>query len=317
MLLDEGYGPLGAAANLTDDPLTSRRLFAPDQERRFQKQCFEESELHRSLVDELGRRFDGTRPHVILCCGKCRVGSTPLANVFGHAGLPALYQPMKTLLRHQLVGEACPPWSLATDQPVVFLKETLGPYVAAECAFSPLQVLLDIGFCRQDITLLIMERDPLATIESWWRCWHDRVTSEDLLRTFFLASFNVHQIAAMAADHGMQVEYYLHEESREPEAAVSRLFDALGLDNVFDISILRNWTASDSLRRANTAVRFFSQPQAYLVEDIHLELEEYRFVPRHRHVSRIPFQEGDVVFLDKLRRLYQRVREHADCVNST
>ncbi|MGI9419495.1 MAG: hypothetical protein ACR2RA_16835 [Geminicoccaceae bacterium] len=162
-----------------------------------------------------------------------------------------------------------------------------------------------------------MERDPLATIESWWRCWHDRVTSEELLRTFFLASFNVHQIAARAVDHGMPVAYYLHEESREPEVAVSRLFDALGLDFAFDVSILRNWTASDSLRGANTAVRFFSQPQAYLIEDIHLELEEYRFVPRYRPESRIPFQEGDVVLLDQLRRLYQQVREHADCANPT
>ncbi len=316
MLLEEGCGPLDPLADLTDDLLASGRLFAPDRERRFQRRCFEESELHRFLVGELERRFGGTRPHVILCCGKCRVGSTPLANVFGHAGLPAFYQPMKTLLRYQLVDEACPPWSLMTDQPVVFLKETLGPYVTAECAFSPLQVLLDIGFRRQDITLLIMERDPLATIDSWWRCWHDRVTPEELLRTFFLASFNVHQIAAMAADYDVQVEYYLHEESREPESAVSRLFDVLGLDNVFDISILHNWTASDSLRGSNAAVRFFSQPQAYRIEDIHLELEEYRFVPRDKHVSKIPFQEGDMVLLGKLRQFYQRVREDADGVKS-
>lgn len=318
MLLDEACGPHGAANDLADDLLTYESRFVPDRKRRFQRQTFEAAELHRYLVDELSDRLGKARPHVILCCGKCRVGSTPLANVFGHAGLPALYQPMKTLLRHKLVNEQCPSWSLSTDQPVIFLKETFGPYVAAECAFSPLQVLLDAGFRRQDITLVVMERDPLATIESWWRCWQDRITSKDLLKTFIRASFNVHRLAAMAADHSIQIEYYLHEESREPEAAISRLFDALKLGNLYDVSILRRWTAGDSLRGANTAVRFFSQPSAYLIEDIHLELGEYRFVPRrHWDLSRVPFQEVDTALWDQLCRLYQQVRERNICVNSS
>ncbi|MGH1477951.1 MAG: hypothetical protein ACRBM6_04355 [Geminicoccales bacterium] len=318
MFLDEGCEPLSADNDLADGLPTNESHFTPDRKRRFQRQIIEASELHRYLVDELSDRLGGARPHVILCCGKCRVGSTPLANVFGHAGLAALYQPIKTLLRYKLVGELCPPWSLATDQPVVFLKETFGPYVAAECAFSPLQVLLDVGFRRQDITLVVMERDPLATIESWWRCWQSRIAPDDLMRTFVRASFNVHQLAVVAADHGIQVAYYLHEEAREPETAVSRLFDTLGLSNLFDVSILRSWTASDSLRGANTAVRFFSQPRDYVIEDIHLELDEYRFVPcRPGDPLRAPLHEVDAALWEQLCRFHQYVRERSGCLNSS
>ena len=316
MLLDEDCGPHSSAVDFVDDLPASASSLAPDPEKRFQRRSFDASELHQYLVNELGRRFSDTRPNIILCCGKCRVGSTPLANVFGHAGLPALYQPMKSLLRHRLVGEPCPEWSLSSDRPTVFLKETFGPYVAAECTFSPLKVLLDIGFQRQDIKLLVLERDPRATIESWWRCWHDRLDPKEFAKTFFLASINVHRTAAMAASAGMQVEYYLHEESKNPDVAISRLFHALGLGGKFNVSILRNWAAGDSLRGANTAVKFFSQPKDYWIDDIHLELSEYRFVPQRRDVLTAPLQSGDVMLLDQLCQLYRHVREHVDRARS-
>lgn len=312
MLRDEGGGPLAAVADLADDLSKSGSLLPPDQERRFQRRSFEASELHHYLVDEVSRRFAGKRPQVILCCGKCRVGSTPLSNVFGHAGLPALYQPMKTLLRYELVGETCPPWrDLTNDQPIIFLKETFGPYVLAECKFSPLKVLLDAGFRSEDITLVVMERDPLATLGSWRRCWDDRVSSKELLATFFLASFNAHKTAIMAADFGIQTEYYLHEGSKEPEVAISQLFDSLGLGNRFDVSILRNWTAGDSLRGANTAVTFFPQPKSYWIEDIHLELNEYRFVQRYADAAEASLKETDAAILDQLSKLYQQARKNA------
>ena len=175
MLLGEDVGPSSEADDLT----TSLEVLAPDNERRFQRGRVEAPALHDYLVDELSRLFGNARPRIILCCGKCRVGSTPLANVFGHANITALYQPIKTLLRHGLVGEICPPMDLAGDEPIIFIKETYGPYVAAECTFSPIRILLDAGFRPQDIKLIVMERRPEATIRSWWRCWYDRIKQRE------------------------------------------------------------------------------------------------------------------------------------------
>ena len=49
--------------------------------------------------------------------GKARVGSTALNNLFGMAGMPSYYQPLKAILRDALVGSALTPWIVpsATD----------------------------------------------------------------------------------------------------------------------------------------------------------------------------------------------------------
>ncbi len=309
MLLDEDVGPSSTA----DDLPASMRFLPPDKDRRFQRSRVEARALHRHLVDEVGRRFGAARPRIILCCGKCRVGSTPLANVFGHAEIPALYQPMKTLLRHRLVGEVCPEMNLSLDQPVVFIKETFGPYVAAECTFSPLQVLLDAGFRSEDIQVILMERRPEATIKSWWHCWEKRIKSEDLLELFSSASCNVYQIAATAAQHGVDVEYYFHEESKNPNLAIPRLFESLGLLDRFDTSILGNWRPNGSRRLGtNAAVRFFKQPLDYDIEGIHLELDEYRFVEQRSEGGGMVLSDDDAAVIEDLSQLYEQLRHRAD-----
>lgn len=305
MLLGEDVGPPSEADDLT----TSLDVLAPDNERRFQRGQVEAPALHDYLVDELSRLFGNARPRIILCCGKCRVGSTPLANVFGHANMTALYQPMKTLLRHGLVGEVCPPMDLAGDEPIIFIKETFGPYVAAECTFSPIRILLDAGFRPQDIKLIVMERRPEATISSWWRCWYDRIKQENLMALFFSASCNVYQTAATATHHGIDVECYFHEESKKPHIAVPRLFEALGLYDKFNMAILGNWRPSASSLGTNSAVRFFAQPQDYEIEHIHLELNEYRFVERRSDGGKIPLKSHEFALMDELCQLYEQLRE--------
>ncbi|MGI9438008.1 MAG: DMT family transporter [Geminicoccaceae bacterium] len=252
----------------------------PDRQSKFQKRDRTSSHLHKILVDEIRERLGASRPRVILCCGKCRVGSTALANVFGHAGLCAYYQPIKTLLRHLLVDDPFPSWSLATDRPVIFMKETLGPYVTAECVFNPLEVLLDAGVPKDDIVFLLMEREPTATFSSWRRCWRDRLSDEELLNNFLLASAHSHRLREQAVSHGIAVHDYIHEESRQPEIAIPRLFKSLSLQHQFDPSALRGWMVGNSLQGANLAVQFFRQPGDYRIDDIHSELTEYRLVER-------------------------------------
>lgn len=301
----------GAAAHLASKALDRDRLLSPDRKRRFQKHPITLSVLHERLVNEVKARLGAHRPRVILCCGKCRVGSTPLANVFGHAGLPTFYQPIKTLLRHLLVEEACPAWTLETNGPVIFIKETFGPYVEAECWFNPLRVLLDAGFRSEDITLLVIERDPLTALASWRQCWHERIDGDDFVDRFFSASSNVHQLAEMAKQNRTRIEYYLHEESRHPEIVMPKLFDRLDLGQNFQPSVMEGWTKGDSLQGTNTAVTFFRQPKGYRIEEIHLNLGEYRFVRRRPDISEITFRKNDKAILTELNRLYFTAQDYA------
>lgn len=300
-----------SAANPSSKASGALRIVAPDRQRRFQRRPFSAGSLHDHLVEEMRKRLGGSQQRIILCCGKCRVGSTPLANVFGHAGLPTFYQPIKTLLRHLLVDRACPEWSLATSAPVIFIKETFGPYVEAECSFDPLQLLLDAGFRKEQITLLIIERDPAATLTSWWRCWRDRIDEGALFDRFFAASSNAHQLVETASRHDIGVEYYLHEESKNPEVAMSGLFDRLGLHQYFEPSIVQGWKAGDSLTGSNTAVTFFRQPDDYRIEDIHLNLDEYRYLRRELTLSTLALRQTETDRLAELNRLYQRAKNHA------
>ncbi len=287
------------------------RFLMPDRQRRFQRRPVSLAALHEHLVLEVRQRLGASRPKVILCCGKCRVGSTPLANVFGHAGLPTFYQPIKTLLRHLLVEETCPPLGLATSEPIIFIKETFGPYVEAECMFNPLDVLLDAGFRAEDITLLILERDPGATLASWQRCWHDRADTQGFVDRFFSASSNAHRVADTASRKRIPVNYYLYEESKQPEIAMAELFGTLGLRHRFKPSIMHGWTKGDSLQGANTAVTFFRQPDDYRIEQIHLDLDEYRFVARGSEASNMLLWQNDKALAAELDRLYDVARMRA------
>lgn len=300
-----------AAVHLANEEVDHDRLLSPDRKGRFQRQPVSSSALHERLVEEVKARLGACRPRVVLCCGKCRVGSTPLANVFGHAGLSTFYQPIKTLLRYLLVEQTCPDWTLATSEPVVFIKETFGPYVEAECQFNPLRVLLDAGFRAENITLLVMERDPLTTLASWRQCWHERIDADDFVRRFFSASSNAHRLAEMAKQQHIGVEYYLHEESKHPQTAMPKLFESLGLGQKFQPSVMQGWTKGDSLQGTNTAVTFFRQPEDYWIEEIHLDLDEYRFVRRRPDISEIIFRRNDKVMLAELNRLYFTAQERA------
>jgi hypothetical protein len=156
--------------------------FEPDG--RFQKTTVTLPQIHELLIlhgrDAIAGRAGDALPTLILILGKCRVGSTPLANLFGMAGIPTIYQPLKTTLRYALLEEPAPAWRLPAE-PVMVIKETVGPYVLPECCFNPLHVLLEAGYPIEPLKVVLLERDPHATFDSWLRHWSDRRLAETLL----------------------------------------------------------------------------------------------------------------------------------------
>src|SRR5262245_60103911 len=68
-------------------------------------------EVTERLHENFRNRAPEDFPTLVYAWGKCRVGSTALNNLFGAAGLPSYYQPVKTILRHRLLGAAGEPWA--------------------------------------------------------------------------------------------------------------------------------------------------------------------------------------------------------------
>src|SRR5262249_15628715 len=113
-------------------------------------------EVTECLAENFRQRPAQDFPMLYFACGKARVGSTALSNLFGMTGMPSYYQPLKAILRDALVGQRLTPWAVpsATYEPCIFSKETIGPYVLAESIFNPLQLLIEAGYPRHRLHLI-------------------------------------------------------------------------------------------------------------------------------------------------------------------
>jgi hypothetical protein len=157
------------------------RTVALDTLTREVTDCFAEDVRHRDAED---------LPMLYCAWGKCRVGSTPLTNLFGVAGMPSYYQPLKANLRDALADRPGTPWIVpsAMDQPHIFSKETAGPYVLAESLFMPLRSLIEAGYPPDKLHLIMLDRDPASSLASWLDKWSDRAPESTLPRSMRLGS---------------------------------------------------------------------------------------------------------------------------------
>jgi hypothetical protein len=105
-------------------------------------------EMTQCLAAGFATHYAEDFPMHYMAWGKCRLGSTALANLFGVTGTPSYYQPLKMMLRHLFVSQPATPWIIPSvaDQPDIFSKETAGPYVIAESLFNPLRLLIEAGY---------------------------------------------------------------------------------------------------------------------------------------------------------------------------
>ena len=130
----------------------------------FQKRGMSSESAANEVVSHLRGVFDRTDPrdlpHLYYGCGRARGGSTALTNVFGMAGMPSYYQPVKSILRHVLNGMTGPAWDVGAGSKHVFAKETFGPYTLAECLFQPLDMLIAAGYPAHKIDLIVFDREP-------------------------------------------------------------------------------------------------------------------------------------------------------------
>jgi hypothetical protein len=284
--------------------------FEPDG--RFQKNRVTLPEIHDLLTshvqESIARHAGAALPTLILILGKCRVGSTPLANLFGLAGIPTIYQPLKTALRHALSGEQLPPWRLA-DDPVMVIKETAGPYVFPECCFNPLKVLLEAGYPAERLKVVFLERDPCLTFDSWLRHWSERCLPEALLTNFALASLNVQHVEGFAIDAQVERHHFAYDLSQIGPVVIPRLFERLGLLSHYDPAILANWMPGDSHVGSNTGITYSAQPENYTIQGVHAQQPYFGYIERQPH--RLQPHQIHLIQASGLVTLHQRFLEQA------
>ncbi|CCE01947.1 hypothetical protein [Bradyrhizobium sp. STM 3809] len=240
------------------------------------------TEVTRCLGEGFRGRAADDFPHLVCAWGKCRVGSTPLTNLFGMAGLPSYYQPVKGILRHALEGTEGVPWllPLATAESHVFAKETAGPYVLAESLFNPLQAVVEAGYPPERIQLVALDRDPASALASWLDKWSGRAAPPTLLFNYVAAALNLIRIESYAAQVGIPVTHYVYEASRDAAATVRLMFDRLGLAERFSEQSVTDWNEMGELESEHARIIFSDVPAAYPTAGIHGSDSAYRYRAR-------------------------------------
>ncbi|RXH40771.1 sulfotransferase family protein [Bradyrhizobium zhanjiangense] len=236
-------------------------------------ECLAESFRHRPAQDF---------PMLYFACGKARVGSTALSNLFGMTGMPSYYQPLKAMLRDALVGKALTPWIVpsAADEPNIFSKETIGPYVLAESLFNPLKLLIEAGYPRHQLHLIALDREPASALASWLEKLISRAPESTLLAHYVVAALSAVWVAGYARQQGVPVTHYVYEVSKEAVSSVRVLFDRLGISGSFTENAVTSWREPGQEQANNARVIFPSEAAIYKVPNLHTSDSAYRYQRR-------------------------------------
>ncbi len=204
-------------------------------------------------------------PKIILVVSPCRSGSTILLRVFGASGVESYFQPMKNALRWSLMGNNRP-WSIPSNSSSrIMVKETLGPYVDAECLFNPLQVLLDAGFPPEKLHVVILGREPLKTWASWNRYWSDRVPVANMIMAFRTANKILEQAKTLGITSTCLVYDLFKDYS--PEIVFKNVFKRLGLE--YSPLAIQGWEALPNFGQPGSHIVLADEPERFVTPGIH------------------------------------------------
>ncbi|MCA1500637.1 sulfotransferase family protein [Bradyrhizobium sp. NBAIM14] len=239
-------------------------------------------EVTECLADGFRHRSPQDFPMLYFACGKARVGSTALSNLFGMTGMPSYYQPLKAMLRDALVGKRPAPWAVpsADDEPHIFSKETIGPYVLAESLFNPLKLLIEAGYPRHRLHLIMLDREPASSLASWLDKLISRAPEDVLLRHYVVAALSAAQVASYAQRQGVAVTHYVYELSKEAVSSVRVLFERIGLSGSFNENAVTSWREPGDSHANNARVIFPSEATIYKVPNLHTSDSAYRYQRR-------------------------------------
>ncbi|AVL51720.1 sulfotransferase family protein [Roseobacter denitrificans] len=209
--------------------------------------------------------WEATPERVLLLVCPCRSGSTILLRAFGHAGLPAYFQPIKNACRWRYEGQEHP-WSppVCSKDHAIFMKETFGPFHLEETTYDPLSELLATNLSADRIALVVLLRDPAAVWASWRYYWAQRTSYEVFAQAWAACQRSV-QRASMARVPAYALSY--DDLCRNPAFELSALFAAIGRE--FPSDALKGWDRKPGFGAAGSGVMLPNEPQAFLTPKAH------------------------------------------------
>jgi hypothetical protein len=242
-------------------------------------------------------------PLLVVGWGRCRVGSTAVTNLFGMAGAASYYQPVKTIGRFVLTGGHGAPWKPPVGEPVAFAKEMAGPYVPFEDLFNPAQCLIEAGWPVEKLHLMVLDREPRASMDSWMAKWEGKIGRERVVENFYLSTLNYGRMRSFAAREGLAMTHFPYECSKQPAETVSRLFARIGISDLYDPAMLVGWGQAGDLNSEQSKIHNPVEPEPYIVPGLHGSGDEYRY--RAREITCLTEAELAVADSAEVRAAYQ------------
>lgn len=247
-------------------------------------------------------------PRIILAVSPCRSGSTVLLRAFGGIGVESHFQQLKNLLRWSLLGQD-QSWTIPSSAgPDLLMKETIGPFTEAECAFNPLQVMLDVGFPTEKLHVVTLGRAPLITWASWYGFWPDRAPMANMIKAFVTTN----QIQEQARVLGIASTCLVFEAFRDnaPEAVFRSLFQRLGL--VYSPLAIQGWDASPGFGAPGSNIVLPVEPDRFITPGIHDRVKnasQFAYTANERALSDIKPTDRDAIVSSRLPAIYESWRK--------
>ena len=280
-----------------NDPGLSNRVLEPDG--YFQTRRTTLSEITDAITElnatGFRQRTTDDLPTVVVGWGKCRVGSTALTNLFGMAGVLAYYNPIKTAVRHFVLDGPAEPWHVVrrTEHEFMFAKEMSGPYHLADCMINPLKILVEAGYPTNRIKLVMLDRDPYRSLDSWLNKWSHLILPERLVQHYVLSALNAIRIKAYATEVGIPIVHYMYEASRLPQKAVNRMFRQIGMGRYFHNGVVEDWNEKGSLASLQSKIIFPPLPKPCVIPGLHAS--EARYLYKERSVDRVSVEHRKLI----------------------
>ena len=140
------------------------------------------SMIQSKMLDDI--RVQADWPDVVLLLAPCRSASSMVCEAMRASGVYTLYQPIKNMIRARLVGHrliyTIPP---REKVPVLFTKETFGPYIRQECEFDPIGFYISAGVPVDRLRVALLVREPSQCMSSWNDAFGE-VDSSNFVRAF-------------------------------------------------------------------------------------------------------------------------------------
>lgn len=265
---------------------------------------------HMPLVSQ----WETTPDRVLLLVCPCRSGSTILLRAFGHAGVPAYFQPIKNARRWRYEGQEHPWYPPANiEDRAIFMKETFGPFHFEETTYDPLAELLASNLPADRIALVVLLRDPAAVWASWRYYWEGRTSPE-----VFAQSWAACQRCVETASTAGVPSYAMFYEDlcQSPQAELSALFAVMGRE--FPLDALEGWDRKPGFGAEGSGVVLPNEPEAFLTPQAHEPVIRATGISAMKPAGVISVQENETLMnlgvFDRYRALSTSLPGAAKCM---